>query len=151
MLAVISNSVIFADVYTLVISAVQNNSEKDLVVQRVKIVCQQIKSGTHIAIPFVSSDKYHVEIIQDKPYFPSAALKVGDWGIWEEERGIMCALAPDKQGPREHKIPLALMQRTFNIQDPAAKRVTKAVRFLLAIRDYDRFSLPMSLKILSEA
>lgn len=123
--------------YALSIIAVENNSDATVTVGRTKIAPEQCSDALTLPIPFVSFFKNHDAFIQSLPYFPDNALiiKAGHvrWGIWEEERGIVCAAHPDDYVPYGYHIPGKILKRSFNKKEPQPGAQAKKIFLLLKI------------------
>lgn len=123
--------------FNLAITAINNESDMSIVVGRTKIAPEQCSDALTLPIPFVSFFKNHDAFIQSLPYFPDNALiiKAGHvrWGIWEEERGIVCAAHPDDYVPYGYHIPGKILKRSFNKKEPQPGAQAKKIFLLLKI------------------
>lgn len=147
-------SLAYSDYYNLSIVALHNESDAPVSVGRLEIRPESNSKAISLPIPFVSFYDNHDAFIQNSPYFPREALiiKMGRkrWGIWEEERGIVCAVHPDDYALYEHHVPSKLLRRVFNKQKPHASSKNHKVLFLLKIlKDVDK-TKPLALSIVDE-
>lgn len=140
--------------YALSIIAVENNSDATVTVGRTKIAPEQCSDALTLPIPFVSFFKNHDAFIQSLPYFPDNALviKAGHvrWGIWEEERGIICAAHPQDTLYPQHSIPGKAMFRIFNRKKPKKGESTRTVYLVLHILKNPGNFKPLYITLASE-
>lgn len=113
--------------------SVQNSIRDRLVAAR---TLETLEPGVKVPlIPVYGKNarkEYRKAFLEDRPYFPSEALvittKAGKFAVWEDERGVMCALEFKKGYVSERDcLPERLCK---SIKDEA---VRKALRLLLVV------------------
>lgn len=140
--------------FNLAITAINNESDMSIVVGRKEIAPEHHSDALSLPIPFIPLEKHHDAFIQGLPYFPENILiiKVGyaRWGIWEEERGIVCAVHPEDYAHFDHHIPGKVLKRSFNKTKPCSSNSAKKVLLLLKVLKDSGRHKPLIAEIVEE-
>lgn len=147
-------SMVCAEQYKLAIIAISNQSSENLTVGNMIIESESNCKALYLPIPFISFYENQKFFEQGLPYFPEEALVVrldGErWGIWEEERGIICAAHPQDTLYPQHSIPGKAMFRIFNRKKPKKGESTRTVYLVLHILKNPGNFKPLYITLASE-